>query len=250
MDTVLESKKLVKHESGKEYLATIQYIPSSNTHIITRKGDFKKGFLLKDFAREIIELFGEPFISTVAEIPLFILTITWILLLLVLMLISLIIGWGTFLLVLFFFLGILARDLKPQLSCIAEYYRNMKCNNCGKEFICRETEKPDIKEISTPEYFRILVTRYWKCRSCGHMNVRKNYEFTTKKGKLMKLSSLAKIACKRCGKTAAYVEYKYPDETISKSASFIDTRRRSYYRCKFCGFEDIKTIELREYLSD
>jgi hypothetical protein len=141
MGTALESKKLVKHESDKEYLETVRYIPSSNTHIITHKGNFKKGFFLKDFAREIIELFGEPFISTIAETPLFILTVIWILLLLVLMLISLILEQSTFLLVLFFFLGILAKDLKPQFSYIAEYYRNTKCNNCGKEFICLETEK-------------------------------------------------------------------------------------------------------------
>lgn len=250
MDTVQESKKLVKYESSKEYLETVQYIPFSNTHIITHKGNFKKGFFLKDIAREIIELFGESFISAVAEIPLFILVITWILLFLVLMLISLIIGRDAFLLVLFFFLGVLAKDLKPQFSYMAEYYKNMKCNNCGKEFICLETEKPDIKEISTSEDFRILATRYWKCKSCGYINVRMNYEFATKKGKPMKLSSLAKIACKRCGKTAAYIEYKKPDEIISKSASFIDTMRRSYYRCKFCEFEYIDTVELREYLSD
>lgn len=250
MDIALESKKLVKYESDKGYIETVQYIPTSNTHIITHKGNFKRGFFLKDFSREIIALFGEPFIFTVAEIPLFIFTITWITLFLVLMLISLNIGRGTSLLVLFFFLGILARDLKPQFSYIAEYYRNTKCNNCGKEFICLETEKPDIKEISTPGDFRILAIRYWKCRSCGYVNVRKNYEFATKKGKYMKLSSLAKIPCKRCRKTGAYVEYKKPDERISKSASFIDTTRRSYYRCKFCGFEDIKTIELSEYISD
>lgn len=250
MNTVQESKKSVKYKSDKEHLEIVQYIPSSNTHIITHKGNFKKGFFLKDFAREIIELLGEPFISIVAEIPLFILAIIWMLLFLVLMLISLILKWNPFLLVMFFFIGILIKDFKPQFFYIAEYYRNTKCNNCRKEFTSLEIEKPDIKEISTPEDFRILVTRYWKCRSCGYMNVRKNYEFTTKKGKPMKLSSLAKIACKRCGKTAAYVEYKNPDETISKSASFINTMRRSYYRCKFCGFEDIKTIEFREYLSD
>jgi hypothetical protein len=66
---ILESKKLVKYESGKEYIATIQYMPSSNTHIITHKGDFKKGFFLKDFSLDFIKLFGEPFISSIANIP-------------------------------------------------------------------------------------------------------------------------------------------------------------------------------------
>jgi hypothetical protein len=129
LEEILESKKLIKYESGKEYLATIQYMPSSNTHIITHEGNFKKDFFLKDLAREIIGIFGEPFISAVGKIPLFRLIITWILLFLVLILISLILEWSTSLLVIFFFLGILAKDLKPQFSYVVEYYRNTKCNN-------------------------------------------------------------------------------------------------------------------------
>jgi hypothetical protein len=66
----------------------------------------------------------------------------------------------------------------------------------------------------------------------------------------MKLSSLAKVTCKICGKTGAYVEYKKPDETTSESAGIEETMGRSYYRCKFCGFEDIKTVEFRDYIYD
>lgn len=169
----------------------------------------------------------------------------WILLLLVLILISLILEWDTSLLVLLFFLGILAKDLKSQFSYIAEYYRNTKCDNCGKEFICRETEKSDIREISTQEDFRIQATRYWGCRSCGYINIRKSYdEFATKKGKPMKPSSLAKIACKRCGKPGAYIEYKKPDVTISENAGLEETMRRNYYKCKYCGFEILKQLNL------
>lgn len=247
MDTVLESKKLVKHESGKEYIALIQYIPSSNTHIITHKGDFKKGFFLKDFALDFVKLFGEPFISSVAGIPIFILIITWLLLFFSLILIYQISKWEFFLIIQLFIL-VLAIKLKFQFSYIAEYYRNTKCNNCGKEFICRETYKPDFKEISTPENYRIQVTRYWGCRSCGYINIRKNYEgFDTKKGKLMKLSSLAKIPCKRCGRTNAYIEYKKPDNIRSESRGREELVKRSYYRCEFCGFEDIKGVEFISY---
>lgn len=225
-------------------------MPSSNTHIITHISDFKKGFFLKDFALDFTKIFGEPFISAIAEIPLSILIMIWILLLLVLIIISLILELGTSLLVLPFFLGIIAKGLKSQFSYIAEYYRNTKCDNCGKEFICRETEKPDIKEIGTPEEFRIQAIRYWGCRSCGYLNVRKNYEFDTKKGKLMKLSSLAKIPCKRCGKTGAYIEYKKPDIIRSENKGREELVRRSYYRCKFCEFEDIKGVEFISYIYD
>ncbi|KKI00420.1 hypothetical protein EO95_14225 [Methanosarcina sp. 1.H.T.1A.1] len=251
MGEILESKKLVKYESGKEYLATIQYIPSSNTHIITHKGDFKKGFFLKDFALDFTKLFGEPFISSVGKIPLFIFIITWILLFFVLTLIYQTPKLGTFLIALLFILGLLAMKLKFQFSYIAEYYRNAKCNNCGKEFICRETDMPDFKEISTPENYRIEATRYWGCRSCGYINIRKNYEgFDTKKGKKMKFSSLVKIPCKRCGKTGAYIESKKPDIIRSESRGREELVKRSYFRCKFCRFEDLKGVEFISYPYD
>ncbi|KKH49347.1 hypothetical protein [Methanosarcina sp. 1.H.A.2.2] len=250
MDTVLKSKKLVKHESGKEYLVTIQYMPSSNTHIITHKGDFKKGFFLKDFALDFIKLFGKPFISSVAEIPVFILIITWLILFFVLILIYQISKWEFFLIIQLFIL-LLAIKLKFQFSYILEYYRDAKCNKCGKEFICREIEKPDFKEISTPEYYRIEATRYWRCKSCGYTNIRINYErFYTKKGKPMKLSSLAKISCKRCGKTGAYIESKKPDIIRSESRGREELVKRSYYRCKFCRIEDIKGVEYISYPYD
>ncbi|WP_410508180.1 hypothetical protein RSJ42_15550 [Methanosarcina hadiensis] len=250
MGEILESKKLVKHESGKEYVAIIQYMPSSNTHIVTRKGDFKKGFFLKDFALDFIKLFGGSFISSVTEIPVFILIITWLLLFFILILIYQTSNWEFFLIIQFFILVIVIK-LKLQFSYIMEYYRNTKCNNCGKEFICREIEKPDFKEISTPVNYWIEATRFWTCKSCGYINIRKNYEgFDTKKGKPMKLSSLAKISCKRCGKTGAYIESKKPDILRSENRGREELVKRSYYRCKFCGFEDIRGVEFVSYIYD
>ena len=72
----------------------------------------------------------------------------------------------------------------------------------------------------------------------------------SKKGKPMRFSSLAKIPCKRCGKTGAYIESKKPDIIRSESRGREELVKRSYYRCKFCGFEDIKGIEFISYIYD
>lgn len=243
MNTVKEFKKLIKYKPGKEYIATIQYTPSSNTHIITYKGDFKEGFFLKDLAPSFIRVFGESFISAVGEIPNSLFITTWFVFSVLLisianhytsergiLLTTLLSGFGTILVL-----------LKPQYYYIAEHYRNTVCNNCGKEFVCRETEKPNIKEISTPETYSIRITRYWGCKSCRYMNVRESSEgFVTKKEKIMKNSYLAKVQCKRCGKTGTYIEYKKPDIRVSKKD---ETMTRRYYKCKFCKYEDIEASE-------
>jgi len=73
------------------------------------------------------------------------------------------------------------------------------------------------------------------------MNVRESSEgFVTKKGKTMKDSYLAKVQCKRCGKTGTYIEYKKSDIRVSKKD---ETMTRRYYRCKFCKYEDIEASE-------
>lgn len=243
MDKVRESKKLIKYKPGKEYIATVQCTPSSTTHIIIYKGDLKEGFFLKDFAPGLIKIFGESFISAVGEIPNSLFIITW--LFFYVLLISIANHYtsdkGILLVILLSCFGTIVVLLKPQYYYIAEYYRNTICSNCGKEFICRETEKPDIKEISTPQTYRIWITRYWGCRSCGYMNIRESSEgFATKKGNTMKETDLEKVKCKRCGKTGTYIEYKKPDIRVSKEQ---ETMQRRYYRCKFCKYEDIAATE-------
>lgn len=148
-------------------------------------------------------------------------------------------------------LMLVASELVPQLSYAGEYYRNSLCDKCGNEFSCEEMKVPEIQETSTPYQYTIQVTRYWKCRVCGSENVRKSSEgFITKKGKLNRLSSVARIPCKRCGKTSAYVEYKEPDKSKSKVGAHNEFETRRYYRCKFCKYEDIKAVHEDVYPSD
>jgi hypothetical protein len=247
MNTVKESKKLIKSEPGTEYIATIRCTPSSTTHTITYKGDLKEGFFLKDFAPGFIRIFGKSFISAVGEIPnslLFIIffIISFFFSAFFLSVANYYTSERSILLAIFLSVFVtIAVPLKLQFYYIAEYYRNAMCNNCGKEFICRETEKPDIKEISSPQTYRIRITRYWGCMSCGYINIRESSEgFVTKKGNPMKYSDLAKVQCKRCGKTGTYVEYKNPDIRVSKEDK---TMQRRYYRCKLCNYEDIVATE-------
>ncbi|AKB66625.1 hypothetical protein [Methanosarcina mazei] len=248
MNTAKESKKLIKYKPGKEYIATIQCTLSSTTHTITYKGDLKEGFFLKDLALGLIKIFGKSFTSAVGEIPNSLFAIIFFIVSFFFSAFFLSVAnyytseRGILLAILLSgFVITTAVPLKLQYYYIAEYYRNTVCNNCGKEFICRETEKPDIKEISTPETYRIQITRYWSCRSCGYMNVRESSEgFVTKKGKTMKVSDLAKVQCKRCGKTGTYIEYKKPDIRVSKEQ---ETMERRYYRCKLCNYEDIAATE-------
>jgi len=247
MNIVKESKKLIKYGPGKEYIATIQCTLSSATHTIAYKGDLKEGFFLKDFAPGFIRIFGKSFISVVGEIPnslLFIIffIISFFFSAFFLSVANYYTSERSILLAIFLSVSVItAVPVKLQFYYIAEYYRNTMCNNCEKAFICRETEKPDIKEISSPQIYRIWITRYWGCLSCGYINIRESSEgFVTKKGNPMKQSDLAKVQCKRCGKTGTYVEYKKPDIRVSKEDK---TMQRRYYRCKLCNYEDIAATE-------
>lgn len=181
----------------------------STTHIITYKGDFKERFFLKDFSPTLIKILGESFISAVGEIPNYLRVVIWVFLNILLISIVDYCTFGKSFLFVFLLLMcgsiiayLITVPLPLQYYYTAEYYRNTICNNCGNEFICHETERPDVREISTPENYTIRITRYWSCRFCGYVNIRESSEgFVTRKEKTMKSSSLAKVQCKRCGKT-------------------------------------------------
>jgi hypothetical protein len=243
-------KKLVKYEgSSSGYPVTIRYTPSSNTHIIIHDGGFKKdNFFLKRFTPILIRSFGEPFISLLGKVPDYLVILVWM------MFFFLSVEFGlseSYFFPIIFFLMIVLPGLTPQLSHAGVYYRNTLCEKCGNEFSCEETKVPEIQEISTPYQYNIQVTRYWKCRVCGYINVRKSSEgSTTKKGKLKRLSSVAKIPCKICGRTDAYIEYKKPDKRKSKVGVHTEFVTRRYYRCKLCKYEDIKAVHEDVYPSD
>ena len=253
LGTTLVFKKLVKYEgSSSGYPVTIQYKPSSNTHIITHEGGFKKNdFFPKRFTPVLIRTFGEPFISLLGRVPDYLIAILWVTFLVLIAQFQLSEIYAILSILISATLIVVMFKLIPQLSYAGVYYRDTLCEKCGNEFTCEEAKIPEIQEISTPCEYTIQVTRYWKCGVCGYMNVRKSSEgFATKKGKLKRLSSVAKIPCKRCGKTGAYIEYKEPDESKSKVGAHNEIETRRYYRCKFCKYEDIKAVHEDVYPSD
>ena len=253
MGKTLVFKKLVKYEgSSSGYTVTIQYMPSSNTHIFIHEGGFKKNdFFLKGFSPVLIRTFGEPFISLLGRVPDYLIIIVWFMLLFAIEESGLSELYAILFILILGPLVIVMLGLRSQLSHAGEYYRDVLCVKCGNEFSCEEAKNPEIEETSTPYQYTIQVTRYWKCRLCGHINAQKSSEgFTTKKGKLNRLSSVAKIPCKRCGKTGAYEEYKKPDESKSKVGAHNEFMTRRYYRCKFCKYEDIKAVHEDVYPAD
>ncbi len=123
------------------------------------------------------------------------------------------------------------------LENVDKYCQDASCNRCGKDFAYDESNKPEIKEISTFEDYVITITRFWKCKYCGNqasktdiMNIHKY------KGEK---SKLPEEACKKCGYNSAMSEYKRPDV---KEVRHTDTIIR-HYKCKHCSHREIMINE-------
>lgn len=125
-----------------------------------------------------------------------------------------------------------------------EYVEATKCKKCHREYAYEEREEPDIKEVSTEESYTVIVTRYWKCKYCGHKDSSKSSEnIKAYKGEKKKPE---KIKCEKCRKQEISPECRNPDikvENFTASATFITTR---YYRCKYCRHVNIK-VEKEEF---
>ncbi len=228
-----------------EYVAKVQYTPSSNTHVITHKGEIKD-FLFKRFAPYLVNIFGGTGILICGKTFPFLLPLaSAVMLMLFPISRSGNFDWMSCVIIgLMYPVMVLMLKLGNQFSNVAMYYRESKCEKCGEEFACEEFRIPDIKEISTPDNYSFQIIRYWKCRSCGFENVRKSSEgFVAKKGETIRFSFLAKVPCKKCGKTDAYVEYKKPDIREINRDIIRKTMIRRYYRCKLCGYEDIQAFD-------
>lgn len=147
--------------------------------------------------------------------------------------------WGYFIII-FIFLFIIAGVITSALN----YYSNSLCRLCGKKFACEEIEKPVINEISTTNKYIVTVTRHWKCKFCGQIDIREGPEdIISKKGKYQSNSSLGSIRCHNCGKKGLIEEFRQSDikEQWDKRTT------RNYYRCRNCGYIDIKLTESEIY---
>jgi len=236
----------IRYENGREYIAIVKYFSDSDTHIITYKGDFRKEKFLKKIAPLVVRILGKNCVLKADDLSskMKFFFAAFILFLLTYLLVKY--GVADFY-VLFTISAFLFFQLGLRFSSVANYYRNTFCEVCGKEFAYEESEKPDVKEVSTPEDYSFEITRYWKCKYCGQKKVRTLTEdFVAKKGLKMSLSQVAKLPCKKCGKNVMYEEYKKPDlrerKCITSNSEIATTRR--YFICKHCGYKDIVSKEV------
>jgi hypothetical protein len=125
-----------------------------------------------------------------------------------------------------------------------EYVKATKCKKCHREYASEEREEPDIKEVSTEDSYTVTITRYWKCKYCGHRDSSKSSEnIKAYKGEKKKPE---KIKCVKCGRQGISPECRNPDikmEEFTGAANFITTR---YYRCKYCRHVNTK-VEKEEF---
>lgn len=152
------------------------------------------------------------------------------------------ISW--FLVLLGFVVGFLFFTEGFSLIYSVQYVKATKCKNCLKNYAYEEREKPNVKEVSTEDSYIVTITRYWKCKHCGHMDSSEGPErIKTHKGTKYKPE---KIKCEKCGKTEITAECRDPDvrEEIT-SMSTVGTTIR-YYRCRNCGHLNRKELEWSE----
>ncbi|WP_440953910.1 hypothetical protein ACSAZK_09400 [Methanosarcina sp. Mfa9] len=230
--------------------SNIEFHSASGMHIITYGGEYKSDFFLKRLAPSLVSNFGEERISAASEL------FSYMFPPLLVMFSFLFSGFlssnlgvplwvDTFIVVFGIALGVLAVVLGEQFSRIADYHRDARCRACCEPFACEEFEIPDVKELSTPHSYSVKITRYWKCKNCGHEEARTGSEgIVTFKGN-PGVFTPQKMSCRVCGKNAACEEFKRPDvkEIKQKFWALITTTR--YYRCKHCGQEDIKVEKQR-----
>ena len=256
MDDIPESRIPIKYESVKDYSAKVQHIPSSNTHVISYKGEFKTGFFRKKLAPHLLSKFGERSVLIAGKAYPF-LGITAIVLSEVL-LVRLISLWTDtpfsleFLLIVLVGISVyLPFIFKYQSSKVSDYLQDVRCERCGRKFACHESRIPDFREISTPVSYSIEITRYWKCKYCGSEDARTGFEgLLAKKGYGIGSFRLNRIKCAGCGRKHAYEEFKKEDMLTKEHLMGEKITFTRYYRCRFCGYEEIERSESSFNLSD
>jgi DNA-directed RNA polymerase subunit RPC12/RpoP len=140
-------------------------------------------------------------------------------------------------------------NISPSGSKVDKYYAQVmlyKCDRCLRDFAYKEIVEPDILEVSTPEDYKVIITKYFKCRYCGHEIIRKEpYVIKVFKGdyNFFGPKTISEV-CIKCQYQRIFREFRKPDIQQLSSGEFIKTR---YYKCEYCG--DIK-IKREKYWSE
>ena len=119
-------------------------------------------------------------------------------------------------------------------SLVLEYLAERRCKKCGKNLAYDEIKKPEVREISTPQDYKINIKRFRKCKYCGHESIEEGSEgFFTRKTKVndtLRKSLGMRPKCSKCRRVNAYEEFREADTRIKDPTS---TTIR-YYRCRYC----------------
>jgi hypothetical protein len=126
---------------------------------------------------------------------------------------------------------------------VLEYLEEKRCEKCGKNLAYEETKKPEVREISAPKDYQILIKRFQKCKYCGHERIEEGSEgFTTVKTNIK--YSFKKILrmrpkCSKCRRDNAYEDFRKADVRYNNLVRI--TIR--YYKCRYCGNTELKIEE-------
>jgi DNA-directed RNA polymerase subunit RPC12/RpoP len=235
----IEEKLQTKKEGETEDYSTEC---TQKIYTTTYKGKIRSRKILKWIPS--IETYGETAVHIPGKLPLIIANL--VILALLFLIGSFFEEWILYLLfftsIVFMFLflsgtGILSDE---------KYVEAPKCKKCHREYAYEEREEPDIKEVSTEDSYTVTITRYWKCKYCGHKDSSESSEnIIAYKGEKKEPE---KIECEKCRRQGISPECRDPDikmEEFKASATFITTR---YYRCKYCRHVNIK-VEKEKYAS-
>lgn len=117
------------------------------------------------------------------------------------------------------------------------YYKDSRCEKCGKYFVFEEFKAPLLKEISKTNAYILTLTKYWHCKSCGYEDIKvESQRIDHHHGR--KQHGPEEDKCEECGKEHAIEEYR----KIDIVNSFIRKKIR-YFRCKYCGYHEIRLIK-------
>lgn len=232
-----EFSNLENYLLEKKYCRKTRCEQVLNTYIFTGAVEFKKQ-RFKKVSIFLINTFNEKILEIVSNI-FFLLCIILALTTIVSFLVSDVADWV-------YILGMISSLIPLVISLstqnVLEYYQDTFCKECGKKLACEEIGEPVMKETSSFGNYTLTVTRHWKCRYCGNVDVRESPEnILAEQGEMLPALSLKDIECKKCTETGTIVEIKKPD--IKEIGNQRLTRR--YYKCTACGREEINESEER-----
>lgn len=218
-------------------------------YTFTSKGEIKIyrfESVIRCFSRYLISIFGEKKLEIIKTIIYFLIVAPCLVIFYLMYLIftDSVIERYEPTLTMVFFMGIISFFLAQGVAKVIEYHRDLLCRFCGKRFACEEIKEPTINEISTDNEYTVTVTRHWKCKFCGRVDIREGPEnITARKGDYQSRYLQKRIRCENCWEKSVTEEFKKPDVRVQGDKRIT----RNYYRCNNCGYIDIREKEEKIY---